>query len=235
MKTRIVVIGVVLLGWTACARATITYDVANDFSATTNPNTDKNGAWSYGYYLPPDGNPSSFTLFTTHQQVPDFDSGGPTNIDGWTKPGDWSAPNVTHNGTATTVSRYGITWAPNAVGLTSYNNSGGIAAVRWTAPVAGTIDVAAAFTPIASSDLSNYYVIRNDTDFRLNQQQTGSPVPWTVSNLSVAFGDHLDFVVAGMTLTQLGATITYVPEPSAITLLATGLFGLLAYAWRKRR
>jgi hypothetical protein len=30
-------------------------------------------------------------------------------------------------------------------------------------------------------------------------------------------------------------TLTGVPEPSTLALLATGLFGLLAYAWRKRR
>ena len=29
--------------------------------------------------------------------------------------------------------------------------------------------------------------------------------------------------------------IASVPEPGAIVLLATGLIGLLAYAWRKRR
>ena len=30
-------------------------------------------------------------------------------------------------------------------------------------------------------------------------------------------------------------TVTSVPEPSALVLLAGGLIGLLAYAWRKRR
>jgi len=31
------------------------------------------------------------------------------------------------------------------------------------------------------------------------------------------------------------ASVVGVPEPSAFVLLATGLLGLLAYAWRKRR
>ena len=30
-------------------------------------------------------------------------------------------------------------------------------------------------------------------------------------------------------------TVTATPEPSVMALLVTGLFGLLAYAWRKRR
>ena len=28
---------------------------------------------------------------------------------------------------------------------------------------------------------------------------------------------------------------TFIPEPSALVLASTGLLGLLAYAWRKRR
>ena len=30
-------------------------------------------------------------------------------------------------------------------------------------------------------------------------------------------------------------TTSAIPEPGTLTLLATGLIGLLAYAWRKRR
>jgi hypothetical protein len=30
-------------------------------------------------------------------------------------------------------------------------------------------------------------------------------------------------------------TAVATPEPGTVTLLATGLFGLLAYAWRKRK
>ena len=36
-------------------------------------------------------------------------------------------------------------------------------------------------------------------------------------------------------LVRITLDISSVPEPSAIALLATGLVGLLAYAWRKRR
>jgi hypothetical protein len=42
---------------------------------------------------------------------------------------------------------------------------------------------------------------------------------------------------AANTITWVGDTVNFVPvpEPSTIALLASGLFGLLAYAWRKRK
>ena len=32
-----------------------------------------------------------------------------------------------------------------------------------------------------------------------------------------------------------GGTLTVIPEPGTLALLATGLIGLLCYAWRKRK
>ena len=50
-----------------------------------------------------------------------------------------------------------------------------------------------------------------------------------------------DFNAFGLRISNFGTWITHfdvsttVPEPSVIVLLATGLLGLLAYAWRKRK
>jgi hypothetical protein len=49
--------------------------------------------------------------------------------------------------------------------------------------------------------------------------------------LSPSDGCYIDNV----TLTATGPDFASVPEPSTIVLLASGLIGLLAYAWRKRR
>ena len=35
--------------------------------------------------------------------------------------------------------------------------------------------------------------------------------------------------------TSIGTTVSFVPEPGTLVLLVTGLLGLLAYAWRRRR
>ena len=55
----------------------------------------------------------------------------------------------------------------------------------------------------------------------------------------------MDFVVQGTSLTATGfethldavgsIVFTSTPEPSTLVLLASGLIGLLCYAWRKRR
>jgi hypothetical protein len=39
----------------------------------------------------------------------------------------------------------------------------------------------------------------------------------------------------GRSAAALQATITLAPEPGTLVLLAGALFGLIAYAWRKRR
>jgi threonine dehydrogenase-like Zn-dependent dehydrogenase len=61
------------------------------------------------------------------------------------------------------------------------------------------------------------------------------------SAITVHAGDYIDFFVdkynGSLTndLTVVHATISEVPEPATIVMLASGLIGLLAYAWRKRK
>ena len=70
--------------------------------------------------------------------------------------------------------------------------------------------------------------------------EDGIPSANTSNQVTLAAGGTLDFVVNSRGSqwnddTQLDATIQSVPEPSALVLLAFGLIGLLAYAWRKRK
>ncbi|MBU4273300.1 MAG: PEP-CTERM sorting domain-containing protein [Planctomycetes bacterium] len=65
---------------------------------------------------------------------------------------------------------------------------------------------------------------------------------YTSDPITVAAGTHtLSFVGTEVAWgadarTSIDAvSITTIPEPSALALLATGLVGLLCYAWRKRK
>ena len=51
---------------------------------------------------------------------------------------------------------------------------------------------------------------------------------YTIGNTAGAYGSPVGVYLAG-------ASLNTIPEPSTLALLTIGLFGLLAYAWRKRR
>ena len=73
-----------------------------------------------------------------------------------------------------------------------------------------------------------------------NPYDTVTRTTFTYSKtLSLTAGTNVDFLVtAGPPVAQaVGAfiTITPTPEPGTLVLLVTGLLGLLAYAWRKRK
>jgi hypothetical protein len=40
---------------------------------------------------------------------------------------------------------------------------------------------------------------------------------------------------AGLSIDGMGLSVSIVPEPGTLALLAAGLLGLLCYAWRKRK
>lgn len=234
MKTRIVLLGVALLSCAAFAQADVlTYNVADDFSLAANPN----GAWTYGKYTG-GVNADTFVAYNT--------SGTNTGIAAglqWWNSGP-SDPCVTYNPTTETITDLNggthawgnITWAPHEVALSP---SMGPCVVRWTAPEAGTVDWSAALMGVQEVNIpANAYILHNaatldsigNVAYNVSSSLSGS-------NLAVAAGDTIDFVLTGDKLTQLGAsiTLTTVPEPSTLVLVATCLLGLLCYAWRKRK
>jgi hypothetical protein len=136
-------------------------------------------------------------------------------------------------------------------------------AVRWTAPATGQYQVNAVFNDInmdanAATQTAVVYVRKNGSQVWNTTldgfsgtaaagyaDHTGTTWAANYSSLvTLAAGDTLDFVMNGgigqdqntdRTCVNFDATITATPEPASMVILATGLIGLLAYAWRKRK
>jgi autotransporter-associated beta strand protein len=218
MKTRIVLIGAVVLGWAVCTQAgVLVYNAANDFSTNTNPN----GAWSYGYS--PAG-PDGFALYDVHT------TGGPIGLPGidfWatsTIPG-WD-PNVTHNGTGLQIGpTYGITWAPNALCMSAAGAGGSY--IRWTAPVAGALSVDVTFTGVQPANGSNgVYVFDGGPSLVWNSVlDAGGSVHWSQSWSAeqVPPGSILFFAINGVQTVQLDATLTLTTVSEPIPVYWTGI------------
>ena len=77
----------------------------------------------------------------------------------------------------------------------------------------------------------NYDGVVNGTDLAKLLANWGKSMPTGIVIDGAAY-PNLD---SGAISMLRGAGITVVPEPGTLALLAAGLIGLLAYAWRKRK
>ena len=229
MKTRIVLIAAALLACSLSAQATVIHDLAADFSLT---NGNPNGVWTYGKYT--GGlNPASFVAY---DNAFTFTEGTGTGLERWST-GSASDPCALYNPTSATIAAPAWGNTTFAPGKFSLSPSSGPSAVRWTAPTDGLVDWSLTAMGIQEVfDPSSVHVYYNGS-LAKSIWSAGYNVPSTISGVRVAVtaGDQFDIMVSGDKLTQLDATVTYVPEPSACVLILSGIAGLLAYAWRKRR
>ncbi len=143
-----------------------------------------------------------------------LNSGGWQSIGGDTaglrvwRPNDRPDPCVTFNGTDHVIKALGITWAPGQMAFHP-GNGGEYAVVRWTAPIADTIDFTANAVSIAERATTSVHVFHNGTklfDSLINLEGKGPECSYTGS-LEVKEGDTLD-VVCGWGNGDYGADTT---------------------------
>ena|SRR2546425_11806156 len=193
------------------AGATHTYDVAADFSRTTNSDAS---VWSYRYQngQARDGN---------YQLVPTFSSDivetwSPSDPGAWRVQGYLPSIGVNNTGTDITVTGTGVNW-PNGAMLV-HPGADQLVVVSWLAASDGSADINFSFTSrhAVCGDGVQWFVELNNTAATLGTgfidagMSTGSR---RVSGVRVRSGDRINFIVGprggnGCDSTQLTATIT---------------------------
>jgi hypothetical protein len=247
-----------MLGGVGRARAGfIVYDLASDWSDTSNPN----GTWSYrqGSSLLP--------------EVPNYTAGGtvafPTTQPAWApsnNPGDFLPVEFKATSVPTNLTQGTADWQVGDVVVHTTDpfngGSNGPANFLWTAPDAGTVTISGSVwrARVLSGRDNSWSLLVNGVDVSSGASiDTGGPDrahPFLFSNgtggtaaltQNVAAGSTIeleiartagsaagDFVGVNLTLTEATGTPA-VPEPASLTLLGLGSLGLLGYGWRRRK
>lgn len=214
------------------------YDLSSDYSAVSNPA----GVWSYGAMTSLGG---AFTLFNTPATA--FGNNGvPVNVWGF---GPF-APEIWHNGTASTVIGDGGqgVYPPGTIELLAGGNgvSYAFGVARFTAPQSGIYQLqtsAKNYLNGPSSGDSDFHVLDNGVELFGAQILPSPTAPGAIysygANLTLAAGETIDFIcgrgldgngnASGITLQ---ASLTQVPEP---TVLALGSLGVAAIFLARRQ
>lgn len=162
-----------------CARG-VAYDVAADFSTSSNPN----GVWTYGYALTLGG---SLILYNQPGSV--------SGIDYWSLSGN--VPDVAHNSTPYPVSIGTPLFGPYQAAFHP-GQQGEYSIFRFTAPVAGCYQLQTSFSGIdVNGTTTDVHVLTNDAVIfsgSVNGYGPGTG-PGFATNLVLQANDRVDFEV----------------------------------------
>jgi hypothetical protein len=205
------------------------YDAAADFSIASNPN----GVWSYGYELTLGSGFQSYNATATNPF-------GATGLELWYNPalsGNFT-PLVGYNTTSSDVPVGDPTVTVISPAHSVFMHPGAptsgnaFSVLRWTAPTAGSYQIAAAFRgdDFVYPTTTDVHVLENGSSLFDGGVYVYGPAASFTGIVSVKTGDTIDFVVGlgsdgnytGDT-TGISATISTVPEPTGALLLALGV------------
>lgn len=171
-----------------------TYNVANDFSITSNPN----GTWQYGYKLT---GSSAFQLFNTGVN----NAFSVTGLQHWYASSLASEPHAIYNSTNSTVHfRTTVTLGAKSFQLHPAPN-GQQAVARWIAPATDIYQVDAAFRGNDSTS-TLVYVQKNGVNVFSGAVSGFGAGPMFSSSIALSANDTIDFVVDANGLHQNDST-----------------------------
>jgi hypothetical protein len=177
----------------ACVLGKCEDRVLLNFLATTNTS----GNWTYGYFE--NNATSAFMAYPIR--------GASDGLDTWGLSAGSIEPSALHNPALMAVNFTGLTPGPVQVpagGIVLYPSSTLASAVRWTAPVAGQVDISATFTGLGTSPLTmtganvniGLAIVFSQT---VNAFNGPNAVTYTASSQKVNAGDVIYFFVQFVT------------------------------------
>lgn len=232
------------LMWSSAQAAPTIYDAVNDFSGTSNTETD---TWSYrtSTSLAHDGN---YTLLPGYRVFAGF-TGSPADTSGWST-GFVPAIGVNRSSSDQFFVGFGpgaqFTWPAGALYL--HPGSSTLALVSWLSPGAFSLDIAFQFSDLDANpnflDGIDWAVEKNSGAGALASgsfANGGNSGPRSVAHIVVAAGDRINFIVgpngdyqgdssrlsAVITATPVGS-VSPVPEPGTAALWLGGMALLIA-------